>query len=226
MPRWELERKAELLEVPLPKTRREIKPWEKYGWKIVTFTLRPKSTFLDSIRAIEDYRSKVSKWLKRYHGAVAIIAAIDVGENGVPHFHSLVYSPYIAREHLLHYQKAIDCTVPGCTHGAYDKACGGAHQVWPTAVKNEGGVREVLKYAVTPKADSDYHVAVFLAMYGKNRIQTYELARKKILRAVEDTYEDEHVRHMCPVCSKVMPIVLHGYIRDHIVRLKTMRDTR
>jgi hypothetical protein len=235
MRRGELERWAELLEVPLPETRREIKPWEKYSWKIISPTLRTKSTFLDSVRAMEDYRSKLCKWLQRYHGVVAIFASLDVGKNGVSHMHLLVYSPFIARAKLIHYQKSIDCRIPGCAHGAYDETCGGSFDIDIRQLyakrdskghRVKGGVREVLKYAVSPKADSDHHVALFLAMYRKHRVQTYGLANRKLLVAVEEAYEDEHVRHMCPVCSKVMPIVLHGYIKNHIVRLKTMHDTR
>jgi hypothetical protein len=191
---------------------------------MIVTPLRSKETFLESVRATENYRQKLARKLQRYHGAVAIFSAIDVGQKGNPHLHWLVYSPFIARAQLQHFQQAFDCTVPGCKHVAGDRACEGSWDVHIKEVDTDA-VREVLKYSVSPKADSDYHIALFLAMYGKHRVQTYGLARKKILRAVEDAYDDEHVKHKCPICDKVMPIVQQGYIRNHVVHLFNVSDT-
>lgn len=213
----------------VPKMRHQPERGAVFNWRMITVALRGAGDLLHDIGATLRLRPRLARWLRNHHGAVAQFWALDVGPDGHPHLHGLVYSPFVPRDLVQRWLRAQDCTVPGCKHELADDRCdeckaakvspcphldGGRQRCngsWVVDVRAAWSPQEVLKYSVSPDAkgnDRDDHAElrlfVYLATAGEHRIQGYGAARVKAIREVEQHVEDIFVKGFCPVCGQEM----------------------
>jgi len=75
---------------------------QRYIWRFLTLSLRPRATFKQSWEDAVEVRTKLFQWLKRLHGGVHpdAICAIEFGLNGHPHLHVLYFGKFIVRDEL------------------------------------------------------------------------------------------------------------------------------
>lgn len=198
----------------LDRSQFRTRPTAKMGWKMVTLGLRDTGDLaldlkrtIGVVRGDAGLRKRLSRQLYNW-GAAAAYVALDVGEkNGHVHLHCLVYAPFISREAIQHWLQSQDCHKPGCKHVAGDRECEGS---WDADIRRAYNPAEAMKYSVgydNPDREdlADLHVAVYLATYGRHRVETYLLARPG---AVPEVDRAEPERGVCPFCGA--PMVAHA----------------
>lgn len=211
----------------------------RMGWKMLTVSLRGNGNLAQDIDEALTYRKVLARRLRDHHGVIAAIGSLDVGDNGHPHIHFLIYSPYIPRGQIQQWQKARDCTVPGCKHPADDRCptcreagvdcdhdhpdgrvrCNGS---WVVNIKFAYSPDDVVKYSVSPSSkghtDTADHAALRLAVYvvahKRHRTETYGLAKLKSFDASVELAQDD-VDH-CKCCGQPLVLIAVGERRsDH-----------
>ena len=205
----------------LPGMKNPPRALARMGWKMLTVSLRGNGNLPQNLNDTLTYRTQLARRLRNYHGAVLVIGALDVGPDGHPHLHFLVYCPFLPREQIQLWQKAHDCTVEGCKHPADDRCdackeanidcvhphangrprCNGS---WVVDVRRAYSPDEVLKYSVSPKAQPEAHLAVYLTTYRRHRVECYGLARLRVWEGKEE------IPGFCSVCGQELEIVFVG----------------